>query len=188
MEVCAPTRLIFKRCVEFNVGGGVIQDQRSAPCNNTFPKCDVIYASSDAYKYPDCYELVFMGYMMSPTAESKINTTVTVATISTASTKRIKTTNEPNSALSVKTGIAAAFVTVVLLILIAALVIVFRSRRPWERIQEVEHTELMSVEEGNDQNCKEKIDMLQKECETEAFSNAKKKVLQRCERERTYSA
>lgn len=31
-----------------------------------------------------------MGYMISPTAESKINTTVTVATISTASTKRIK--------------------------------------------------------------------------------------------------
>lgn len=25
-------------------------------------------------------------------------------------------------------------------------------RRPWERIQAVEHTELMSVEEGNDQS------------------------------------
>lgn len=37
-------------CVEFNVGGGVIQDQRSAKCDDTFPKCDNIYNSVDAYK------------------------------------------------------------------------------------------------------------------------------------------
>lgn len=30
-------------CVEFNVGGGVIQDQRSALCNETFPKCDAMH-------------------------------------------------------------------------------------------------------------------------------------------------
>lgn len=202
VEVCAPTRLIFKRCVEFNVGGGVIQDQRSAPCNKTFPKCDGIYNSSDAYKYPDCYKLVCMGDMISPTAVSKINTTVNV-TVTTISTE-----DEPNSALSVKTGIAAVFVTVVLLIFIGALVAVFRCRRLWERKQNVEHTELLSVEEGNGQrqsyvakqttvpvneaqksiNCKEKIDLPQKECENKAFLNAKKKVLQRCRRDRTYSA
>lgn len=37
-------------CVEFNVRGGVIQDQISTPCNDTFPKCDLVYNSSDAYK------------------------------------------------------------------------------------------------------------------------------------------
>lgn len=37
-------------CVEFNVGGGVIQDQRSTPCNDPFPKCDAIYDSCQAYK------------------------------------------------------------------------------------------------------------------------------------------
>lgn len=37
-------------CVEFNVRGGVIQEQMSAPCNKTFPKCGSIYSSSDAYK------------------------------------------------------------------------------------------------------------------------------------------
>lgn len=37
-------------CTEFNVHGGVIQDQMSTPCNNTFPKCDLIYNSLDAYK------------------------------------------------------------------------------------------------------------------------------------------
>lgn len=58
LEVCAPTRIIFGHCVEFNVLGGVIQDQPSAPCNATFPKCAEIYLSSDIYKYPDCYKLV----------------------------------------------------------------------------------------------------------------------------------
>lgn len=60
LEVCAPSRIIFGHCVEFNQLGGVIQDQWSSPCNDTFPKCDVIYASTAAYKYPDCYELVSM--------------------------------------------------------------------------------------------------------------------------------
>lgn len=40
----------------------------------------------------DCYKLVCMGDMISPTAESKINTTVTV-TVTTISTE-----DEPNSA------------------------------------------------------------------------------------------
>lgn len=41
---------VLGNCVEFNEQGGVIQDQISAPCNETFPKCDDIYLSSTAYK------------------------------------------------------------------------------------------------------------------------------------------
>lgn len=37
-------------CVEFNLQGGVIQDQYTSPCNDTFPKCDKYYNSSTAYK------------------------------------------------------------------------------------------------------------------------------------------
>lgn len=58
LEVCAPTRTILGHCTEFNIIGGVIQDQYSAKCNKTFPKCDEHYKSSDAYKYADCYKLV----------------------------------------------------------------------------------------------------------------------------------
>lgn len=58
LEVCAPSRIIFGHCVEFNVPGGVIQDQRSAPCKEPFPRCPNIYNSVEAYKYPDCYMLV----------------------------------------------------------------------------------------------------------------------------------
>lgn len=67
LEVCAPSRIIFGRCVEFNVGGGVIQDQRSAPCTDPFPKCDAIYDSWKAYTFPDCYKLVSMGEKTSST-------------------------------------------------------------------------------------------------------------------------
>lgn len=58
LEVCAPKRTILGHCTEFNIVGGVIQDQQSAPCNKTFPKCAEYYASYDAYKYDDCYKLV----------------------------------------------------------------------------------------------------------------------------------
>lgn len=42
--------LFLGHCVEFNVRGGVIQDQKSAPCNRKFPKCDRYYYSTNAYK------------------------------------------------------------------------------------------------------------------------------------------
>lgn len=72
MEVCAPKRIIFGHCVEFNAGGGVIQDQMSAPCNSSFPKCDDIYRSTEAYKYPDCYALVSGGDFKASTTTSTI--------------------------------------------------------------------------------------------------------------------
>lgn len=59
LEVCAPKRIIFGHCAEFNVVGGVIQRHVTARCNNVFPKCDAIYSSLDAYKYPDCYKLAY---------------------------------------------------------------------------------------------------------------------------------
>lgn len=59
VEVCAPERLILGHCTEFNVIGRVIQDHQTAPCKNrSFPNCDRFYLSTDAYKYPDCYNLV----------------------------------------------------------------------------------------------------------------------------------
>nr|XP_034322577.1 uncharacterized protein LOC117688566 [Crassostrea gigas] len=59
LEVCAPSRIVFGHCVEFNLLGGVIQDQWSSPCNDTFPKCGHAYNSTAAYEYPDCYKLVY---------------------------------------------------------------------------------------------------------------------------------
>lgn len=54
LEVCADKRIIFGYCTEFNEFGGVIQNHYPVPCE----KCNGSYNSSDAYKYPGCYELV----------------------------------------------------------------------------------------------------------------------------------
>lgn len=58
LEVCVAGKIIFGYCAEFNEAGKVIQNHYSAPCEDVSPKCDKFYRSSDAYKYPGCYELV----------------------------------------------------------------------------------------------------------------------------------
>lgn len=113
LEVCAPSRIIFGHCVEFNVHGGVIQDQMSTPCNDMFPKCDSIYNSSDAYKYPDCYRLVTNGEVSSTTP--KFTTLATFTRI---------TSNKPGS---VDTWIIPAAVPLVL-ILIIMIFVAFRNK------------------------------------------------------------
>lgn len=75
LEVCAPSRIIFGHCVEFNLHGGVIQDQMTSPCNTIFPKCDAIFDSTDAYKYPDCFDLVAKYSTTVDTIERKVLTT-----------------------------------------------------------------------------------------------------------------
>lgn len=77
LEVCAPSRIIFGYCVEFNLQGGVIQEQYSSLCSDTFPKCDKYYNSSTAYKYPDCYQLVFASGVIYSTTTMKYNVTAT---------------------------------------------------------------------------------------------------------------
>lgn len=59
LEVCAEPKILLGFCAEFNVAGGVIQNNEAAPCDKTFPKCDAIYNSREAYKYPDCYRIVY---------------------------------------------------------------------------------------------------------------------------------
>lgn len=59
LEICAEPRYIFGHCTEFNVIGEVIQSNYATKCNNDFPKCGGIYISENAYKYQDCYQLVY---------------------------------------------------------------------------------------------------------------------------------
>lgn len=58
LEVCVAEKLIFGHCAEFNEAGMVIQNHYTAPCEKVSPKCDKLYRSPDAYKYPGCYKLV----------------------------------------------------------------------------------------------------------------------------------
>lgn len=169
LEVCAPLRIIFGHCVEFNVGGGVIQDQRSAKCNDTFPKCESIYNSVDAYKYPDCYKLVSLRDTVYSTTTSRTNT---VATAAAASTKET-TTYESDSTKNI--AIIAAVVSVTTIILIVAIILVLWKRRCKKRRQRVPNGEVPNGEVPNgvvlggeaqeEINCTEEACMLQRGCD-----------------------
>lgn len=143
VEVCAPTRIIFGHCVEFNTGGGVIQDQMSAPCNSSFPKCDDIYHSTDAYKYPDCYALVSGGDFKSSTTTS--------STFGDSDTEQ-----EQNGTIS---GIISAVLVVTILVIIGVLVFKFKrrlSRLPNDKETQGEERTLMLPESENRQDLRQK--------------------------------
>lgn len=58
LEVCAPNRIIFGYCTEYNVMGRVIQENYLADCTKHDPPCPEFYNSAEAYKYQSCYQLV----------------------------------------------------------------------------------------------------------------------------------
>lgn len=131
VEVCAPTRIIFGHCVEFNTGGGVIQDQMSAPCNSSFPK------------YPDCYALVSMG-------DIKSSTTIS-STFGDSDTEQ-----EQNGTII---GIISAVLVVTVLVIIGVVVLKCRRRLPRlsnDKETQEEERSLMLPESENRQDLRHK--------------------------------
>lgn len=116
VEVCAPSRIIIGHCVEFNLLGGVIQDQWSSPCHDTFPKCDGVYKSTAAYKYPDCYDLVSKF----PT---KADTTTNINFLTTT------TTDESSFLDSVAVIVPAGTVVILISLFIAFVVMPCKKKR-----------------------------------------------------------
>lgn len=59
LEVCAYRRIIVSGyCTEYNIGGNIIQQSFRTNCTQfTKNPCPLGYQSTDAYKYPGCYEL-----------------------------------------------------------------------------------------------------------------------------------
>lgn len=155
VEVCAPTRIIFGHCVEFNVRGGVIQDQRSAPCNQTFPKCDKIYPSSEAYKYHDCYELVSISEDRSSTKKEPPTTIKT-------------TTNEPS--LLKPIAIIIPVLSLVLISIFAVIYLQFRRRRARNKLDESK--EVMPREDDNNQDRTSEVKTIKTEEELKAGLNS----------------
>lgn len=143
IEVCAPARIIFGHCVEFNVLGGVIQDQRSAPCEQTSPKCDTIYSSTDAYKYPDCYMLV-------PKSEAISSTKISITTHRAAS--------DGSDLLFAQLICIAAVVLLLVLMAFSSVVfnLCFEKRRHMTRKKMDEGKEVMLIEDHIEQEAKVK--------------------------------
>lgn len=155
IEVCAPARIIFGHCVEFNVLGGVIQDQRSAPCNQTFPKCDKIYPSSEAYKYPDCYKLVSISEDRSSTKKEPPTTIIT-------------TTNEPS--LLKPIAIIIPVLSLVLISIFAVIYLQFRRRRARNKLDESK--EVMPREDDYNQDRTSEVKTIKTEEELKAGLNS----------------
>lgn len=169
VEVCAPTRIIFGHCVEFNVRGGVIQDQRSAPCNKTFPKCDKIYPSSEAFKYPDCYELVSISEDRSSTKKEPPTTLRT-------------TTNEPS--LLKPIDVIIPVLSLVLISIFAVIYLKFRRRRQRARNKLDESKGAMLCEDDNNQDGTREVINIKTEEDLKAELNSQKhdmnSIFKRC--------
>lgn len=157
IELCAPTRIIFGYCVEFNVRGGVIQDQRSAPCNETFPKCDKIYSSSEAYKYPDCYKLVSISEDRSSTKKEPSTTIRT-------------TTNEPSFLKPI--AIAIAVLSLVFISIVAVIFLQLKKRRESARnkIDESKEAMLNEADDKQDRTSEVKKIKIEEEIKAELIS------------------
>ncbi|XP_061167405.1 uncharacterized protein LOC133176278 [Saccostrea echinata] len=56
LEVCAPMRIVFGHCVEFNVRAARIQHNRQS-CRRFTNPCPVHYDSTDVYKYSKCFRI-----------------------------------------------------------------------------------------------------------------------------------
>ncbi|XP_056020615.1 uncharacterized protein LOC125664815 isoform X2 [Ostrea edulis] len=57
-EVCAPERYMLGYCIEYNKFGNRIQDNYRRKCLAMDPPCPVIYKSTEAYRYQECYQKV----------------------------------------------------------------------------------------------------------------------------------
>lgn len=105
LEVCAPKRLIHGSCTEFNVAGGIIQTHKKVLCKT----CPAFYRSTEAFKYPECYQLVY-------NARGK-NTTLK------------PTESTPDNTINRDAIIIGAVVTVIILVILVTILLLMLKRR-----------------------------------------------------------
>lgn len=92
VEVCAPSRqIVGKACAEFSFGGNRIQRNQKATCH----QCPQTYKSSDAFKYPECYEYVKRSKEINKTQNSTEAPNITSTLHSSPSSSTSNSTNGP---------------------------------------------------------------------------------------------
>lgn len=81
IEVCAPkTKISAGYCAEYNTRGGKVQELHTKSCST----CNYTYESTDAYKYQECYNVVYsrhVGNVSNRTIEDKIKNTESITHI-----------------------------------------------------------------------------------------------------------
>lgn len=115
LEVCAYRRVIVLGfCTEYSFGGNVIQQNFKANCSKfTHNPCPSSYPSTDAYKYPGCYEMTKKTTARPPT----------ITTPSTVNATYMNNEKQANEGSSTCIVLAIALVVLGFAVLIACLCI-----------------------------------------------------------------
>lgn len=90
LEVCAYAQnIVLGFCVEYSVSGNMIQESANTYCPG-FKKnpCPTFYRSSEAYKYPGCYNLTIKALLVTEDRESSVKSTTVIYQAGDMSTKR----------------------------------------------------------------------------------------------------
>nr|XP_022293622.1 uncharacterized protein LOC111104129 isoform X2 [Crassostrea virginica]XP_022293623.1 uncharacterized protein LOC111104129 isoform X2 [Crassostrea virginica]XP_022293624.1 uncharacterized protein LOC111104129 isoform X2 [Crassostrea virginica]XP_022293625.1 uncharacterized protein LOC111104129 isoform X2 [Crassostrea virginica] len=133
VEVCAPAKIILGHCTEFNDKGGIIQMQRRSPCNNSgFPKCEIFYKSSDAYKFQDCYMLVQKTHRNTSTSVKTETSTTDVDNKADVSAIPEETESGDLSTVTI------VIISIPLLALIVGVFLLIYKKRERERLEDLE--------------------------------------------------
>eukprot|EP00105_Crassostrea_gigas_P038723 XP_019922871.1 PREDICTED: uncharacterized protein LOC105328427 [Crassostrea gigas] len=139
VEVCAPSQLIIgKVCAEFNFGGNRIQRNDNTKCQ----KCPEVYNSSDAYRYPECYD-----YVKSTEKINKSQSTKQSIDVSSDSytTRYVSISSHENVSVHVKTNLSVVIglsITAVIVLIFLITLLVFlcigRCRQQTEQNQQTQ--------------------------------------------------
>lgn len=128
IEVCAPAYIINGYCAEYNELGARIQLHYGLRCEDVQPPCAKVYRSTEAYKYPGCYDIVERKLQRELNLSSVETTTIGTKFSSTTWNASVTETDENTTGSKEMIGIIMAGVAI-LLIVIGILVLLFIFRK-----------------------------------------------------------
>lgn len=118
LEVCAyGQNIISGHCTEYSSSGNLIQSNRKTNCMNFSSKpCPIVYKSTEAYKYPGCYDLIKKTTVTEQT-EAKPNPKFTTVEPCTSSSQIFNKIGHENNAGRFTDVLIPSLVTVFVLLL-----------------------------------------------------------------------
>uniref|UniRef100_A0A8W8JBX9 Novel STAND NTPase 3 domain-containing protein n=1 Tax=Magallana gigas TaxID=29159 RepID=A0A8W8JBX9_MAGGI len=131
IEVCAPAYIINGYCAEYNELGARIQLHYGLRCEDVQPPCAKVYRSTEAYKYPGCYDIVERKLQRELNLSSIETTTIGTKFSSTTWNASVTETDENTTGSEEMIGIIMA--VAILLIVIGILVLLFIFRKSKSR-------------------------------------------------------
>ncbi|XP_062587066.1 uncharacterized protein LOC134248683 isoform X2 [Saccostrea cucullata] len=146
LEVCAYGKyIVLGYCTEYSLSGNIIQQNYDTVCSKfTQSPCPSGYHSTEAYKYPGCYELTKKSTVQNPTTVASVPTSDTKVT-----TQNMSMTEESDmeNVKDINLGLYIGLTFGVLLVAGIA-VVIFLLKRRQANSKEQNLTEKETVEEN----------------------------------------